>query len=405
MQENNNFSPATLCVQETADPMGTSSHSLPVYATSSFVFDNLQQGIDIFSGSENGYLYGRFGNPTCDAVAEKLASLEGFGLIEKAHCQLVSSGMAAISAVIISLLKPGDKLLTQGDLYGGTTDFFKQILEPLQISFITADLNNTDEVEKILSCDSSIRLIYLESPTNPILNCVDLEKLVTLAKKYHQYTVIDNTFCTPIIQQPLRWGIDYVVHSTTKYLNGHGNTISGCIIGKNAASMQRVKQTIKLMGCNANPWDAWLLHNGLKTLALRIEKQSYNALELSIYLMNHPAVRKVYYPGLKNHETHEIAKKQMLNFGGMLSFELRGGLEQARQCIDRLKLATIAPTLGDVNTLIMHPYTMSHRNVPSEVKDQFGIREGLIRVSVGIEMAKDLIQDFEQSLSDALFSS
>ena len=143
-----------------------------------------------------------------------------------------------------------------------------------------------------------------------------------------------------------RWGIEYVVHSTTKYLNGHGNTISGCIIGKNAASMQRVKQTIKLMGCNANPWDAWLLHNGLKTLALRIEKQSYNALELSIYLMNHPAVRKVYYPGLKNHETHEIAKKQMLNFGGMLSFELRGGLEHARQCIDRLKLATIAPTVS-----------------------------------------------------------
>lgn len=400
MQENTNFSPATLCVQETVDPMGTSSHTLPIYATSSFVFDNLQQGIDIFSGTESGYLYGRFGNPTCDAVADKLASLESYGLLEKANCQLVSSGMAAISAVLLALLKPGDKLLTQGDIYGGTTDFFKQILEPHQISFITADLNHLDEVEHILSNDSSIRLIYLESPTNPILNCVDLEKLVSLAKKYHQYTVIDNTFCTPIIQQPLQWGIDYVVHSTTKYLNGHGNAISGCIIGKNTASMQRVRQTVKLMGCNANPWDAWLLHNGLKTLALRIEKQSFNAMELSLYLRNHPAVNKVYYPGLKNHDTHEIAKKQMNYFGGMLSFELKGGLEQAKKCIDKLKLATLAPTLGDVNTLIMHPYTMSHRNVSSLVREKYGISEGLIRISAGIESSMDLIKDFEQSLAD-----
>jgi methionine-gamma-lyase len=398
MHENNNFSPATLCVQETVDPMGTSSHTLPIYATSSFVFNNLQQGIDIFSGAENGYLYGRFGNPTCDAVADKLASLESYGLLEQANCQLVSSGMAAISAVLMALLKPGDKLLTQADIYGGTTDFFKQILEPHQISFITADLNHLEEVENILSNDPSIRLIYLESPTNPILNCVDLEKLVVLAKKYHQLTVIDNTFCTPIIQQPLKWGIDYVVHSTTKYLNGHGNAISGCIIGKNAETMQRVRQTVKLMGCNANPWDAWLLHNGLKTLALRIERQASNAMELARFLLAHPAVNKVNYPGLTSHETHAIASKQMNNYGGMLSFELKGGLEMVRKCIDKLKLATIAPTLGDVNTLIMHPYTMSHRNVPEIVREKYGISEGLIRVSVGIESAEDLIKDFAQSL-------
>jgi methionine-gamma-lyase len=164
--------------------------------------------------------------------------------------------------------------------------------------------------------------------------------------------------------------------------------------------MQRVRQTVKLMGCNANPWDAWLLHNGLKTLALRIEKQSFNAMELSLYLRNHPAVNKVYYPGLKNHDTHEIAKKQMNYFGGMLSFELKGGLEQAKKCIDKLKLATLAPTLGDVNTLIMHPYTMSHRNVSSLVREKYGISEGLIRISAGIESSMDLIKDFEQSLAD-----
>ncbi|MCF8300885.1 MAG: aminotransferase class I/II-fold pyridoxal phosphate-dependent enzyme [Haliscomenobacter sp.] len=394
------FSAATLCVQETVDPMDTSSHTLPIYATSSFVFDNLQQGIDIFSGAESGYLYGRFGNPTCDAVAEKLAALESYGLPENAHCVLVSSGMAAISAVLMALLKPGDKILTQADIYGGTTDFFNQILASYNIGFETADLNDVEQVENILSNDPSIRLIYLESPTNPILTCVDLEKLVSLAKKYNKLTVIDNTFCTPVVQQPLQWGIDYVVHSTTKYLNGHGNTISGCIIGKNAEVMQRVKQTVKLMGCSANPWDAWLVNNGLKTLALRMEKHSLNAMELAKFLSSHPSVKKVYYPGLSQHKTHSIASKQMQYFGGILSFELNGGIEVARKCIDKLKLATIAPTLGDVNTLIMHPYTMSHRNVPSAVREKYGISEGLIRVSVGIEAIGDLINDFRQSLAD-----
>jgi methionine-gamma-lyase len=394
------FTAETLCVQEAKDPMGSTSHTLPIYPTSSFVIQHLQQGIDIFSGTESGYLYGRFGNPTCDAVAGKLAALESYGLSEKADCQLVSSGMAAISSVLMALLKPGDALLTQGDLYGGTTDLFRQILEPHQISFITADLNNASEVEDLLSQNASLRLIYLESPTNPVLSCIDLENIVKLAKKYHRYTVLDNTFCTPIIQQPIKWGIDYVVHSTTKYLNGHGNSISGCIIGKNADMMHRVRQTVKLMGCNANPWDAWLLHIGLKTLALRIEKQSSNAMKLAIFLSSHPAVCKVYYPGLSGHGTHGTAKKQMDHFGGMLSFEVTGGLEAARRCIDRLNLATLAPTLGDVNTLIMHPYSMSHRNVSAEVREKFGITEGLIRVSVGIESAEDLIEDFEQSLRD-----
>jgi len=400
MDQKQILSAETLCVKETIDPLGTSSHTLPIYASSSFVFSDLQQGIDIFSGSEKGYLYSRFGNPTCDAVAEKIASLEAFGLSESGCCQLVSSGMAAISAVLMTLLKPGDKIITQGDIYGGTTDFFKQILEPHQISFITADLNNVNQVEELLARDTSIRLIYLESPTNPLLCCVNLEQLVRLAKKYNQLTVIDNTFCTPMIQQPLKWGIDYVVHSTTKYLNGHGNTISGCIIGKNAETMQRIRQTVKLMGCNANPWDAWLLHNGLKTLSIRIKKQSANALALANFLSNHASVEKVYYPGLSHHETHEIACKQMAYFGGMLSFELKGGIEAARKCINKLTIATLAPTLGDVNTLIMHPFTMSHRNVPIDVREKFGISAGLIRVSVGIESEEDLIHDFRQSLCD-----
>jgi len=183
MDQKQILSAETLCVKETNDPLGTTSHTLPIYASSSFVFSDLQQGIDIFSGSEKGYLYSRFGNPTCDAVAEKIASLEAFGLSESGCCQLVSSGMAAISAVLMTLLKPGDKIITQGDIYGGTTDFFKQILEPHQISFITADLNNVNQVEELLAGDTSIRLIYLESPTNPLLCCVNLEELVRLAKK------------------------------------------------------------------------------------------------------------------------------------------------------------------------------------------------------------------------------
>jgi len=393
-------SAATRCVQEWPDPLDSGSHILPLYASSSFVFDNLDQGISRFSGEESGYVYSRYGNPTADAVAGKIAALEAHGMAQTATCLLVSSGMAAISATLLSLVPSGGTILTQEDLYGGTTDLFRQVFPRLGITILTADLNNGSAVEAILAGKEPIRAIYLESPTNPLLHCVDLEKLASLARKYGIPTVVDNTLCTPLLQQPLSWGIDLVIHSTTKFLNGHGNAISGCIVGKDATLMEEVSRSVRLMGCSANPWDSWLLHNGLKTLALRMAAHGANALALAHFLKKQPGVSAVYYPGLVQHETHPIASKQMKSFGGMLSFELSGGIQAARGFLDKIQIGTLAPTLGDVNTLLMHPSSMSHRNLPQETRNRLGISDGLIRVSVGIESQEDLLADFGEALGN-----
>ncbi len=379
----------------------TPAHQLPIYASSSFVFEHLQQGIDVFQGKETGYLYSRFGNPTIDSTSQKIADLEGFELGIHPEAIMVASGMAAIHILLSGTLQPGQKILTQPDLYGGTTELIDKIFKPLNILPIYQDLRKLDEVEQTLKSDPSIGLIYMETPANPTMNCIDLKIIAELAKKYQIWTAVDNTFCTPFIQQPFQYGIDFIIHSTTKFLNGHGNSIAGVIVGKDPEVMQKkIWPVMKLTGGSCNSFDAWLTYQGIKTLELRMERQTANALALATFLEKHPKINFVNYPGLAAHPDHSIVQRQMKSGGAMLSFEVRGGLQGAENCINQLKLATLAPTLGDIDTLVMHPYTMSHGNISPIIKEQQRITEGLVRVSVGAETAQDIINDFEQSLQN-----
>lgn len=397
---NNKLDFGSLCVQEWKELRTTPPHQLPIYATSSFVLDDLEHGIDIFAGKAQGHTYSRYGNPTIDAVAAKIAALETHGLNITASALLTSSGMSAIATLAMALLRPGDKLLTQGNLYGGTTELFSQIMAPLGIESIFIDLGDLDKVEAVMASNAAIRMVYMETPANPTMACVDIAALAALAKQHGAYSAIDNTFCTPYLQQPFRFGVDFVVHSTTKFLNGHGNSIAGIVIGRDQELMAtRVAKTLKLTGATCNAWDAWLINNGLKTLELRMIRHSRNAMEIARFLAQHPRVGRVNYNGLPSHPHHELAKRQMRDFGGMLSFEVKGGLEAAVGFIKKLQFCTMAPTLGDVDTLVLHPASMSHVNIPSEVRQQYGITDGLVRVSVGIENAADIIADLEQALA------
>lgn len=388
----------SLCVKEQADERTTKPHQLPIYATSSFDFENINQGMDIFTGKATGHVYGRYGNPTIDTVANKIALLETYGLEMDAKAIMFSSGMSAISTLLLGILKSGDKVLTQGNLYGGTTELLLKILGPLGVETIMTDLKQLDKVEDLLKNDPAIKLVYFETPANPTLACVDIEAIAGLTKKYGKLSAIDSTFCTPYLQQPFKFGVDFVIHSTTKYLNGHGNSISGIVIGKDIQLMnEKVWRAMKLAGTNCNPWDAWLTNNGLKTLALRMDQHCKNAMAIAEYLEEHPKVQLVNYNGLASHPDHAIAKKQMNAFGGMLSFELKGGLSTGIDFMNKIKFCSLAPTLGDVDTLILHPASMSHINVDKAVRERNGITDGLIRLSVGIEDAKDIIADLDQA--------
>ena len=389
----------TVCVQEGKDHRTTAPHQVPIYATSSFQLESVEEGIEIFKDPSIGHLYARFSNPTIDTVAEKIAHLEAHNLeIPEVWGILTSSGMSAISTVLLSELSQHEKVLTQGNLYGGTTELVRKALPPLAIEPVFVDLTDIDAVKHQLEQDDKIRVIYLETPSNPALDCVDLESIGRVAKSYDVKVVVDNTFCTPVIQQPLKYGVDYVIHSTTKYINGHGNGISGVIIGRTREGRNKVWSKMKLLGTNCNPWDAWLINNGIKTLALRMKQHSANAMQLATHLSDHPKVASVNYLGLKNHKFHKLAQRQMSDYGGMMCFEVEGGIEAGIKIMNALSIGKLAPTMGDVDTLLMHPASMSHLNVPKDMRMANGISDGLIRVSVGIESIEDLVEDFDRAL-------
>ena len=393
----------SICAQEVHDQRTTAPHILPIYATSSFAFESIDEGIDIFSQKKKGHVYGRYANPTVDAVAEKLASLESTGTGRDAAALLFSSGQGAVATLMMSLLQTGDKILTQGNLYGGTTELFTKVLGPMGIETILTDLHDLNKVEEVLKKDNAIKMLYFETPANPTLACVDIAALADLAKKYGKHSTVDNTFATPYLQQPIGLGVDFVIHSTTKFLNGHGNSIAGALVTPHQEMLGmrgKIWATLKLAGTNCNPWDAWLLHNGMKTLALRMERHCTNAMAIAKYLENHAKVARVNYCGLPGHPDHQVAKRQMKAFGGMLSFELKAGLEGGARFMNAIKMCTLAPTLGDVDTLILHPASMSHLNIPKEIRLRNGITDGLIRLSVGIEHGEDIINDLGQALEN-----
>ena len=389
---------SSLTVRDPAVQHFNPPHQVPLVAASSFVFESAEQGMDIFDGKEEGHIYGRFGNPTIDAAAAKIAALEGSDLDEECHGLFCSSGMAAISTVLLGLCQEGHVVLTHGDLYGGTSNLL-DTLEKRGVKRVVADLRNSEEIEDRLAEYAELCIVYLETPSNPVMRCTDIQYLADLAHHYGALLVVDNTFATPIMQRPLSMGADIVVHSTTKYMNGHGTGVAGAIVCRDEALLRDfLTPTYRLYGGSGNPWDAWLVLNGLKTLALRMERHSHNALQVAEFLQEQHQVTRVNYPGLPGHEDCATVAKQMNIHGGMLSFDLAGGQQAAIRFMNRLKFCTLTPTLGDVDTLVLHPATMSHRGIPREQRLACGIGDGLIRMSVGIEAVEDILADVEQAL-------
>lgn len=391
---------ASLLVKEQPDNRTVKPHILPIYATSSFAFDSMDQGIEIFNNIESGHVYSRYANPTVDTVARKIALLESHNLGFEADALMTSSGMSAISTLFLGLLKSGESILTQGNLYGGTTELLKSVIEPIGVSTHFVHLNDLSAVESALKANPNIKMLYCETPANPSLSCVDIAALSQIAHKYGAWCAIDNTFASPYLQQPFAFGVDFIIHSTTKYINGHGNSIAGVVVARDRALMrEKIWRAMKLLGTNCSPFEAWLTNNGIKTLALRMDRHCANALALAHYLEQHPSVERVNYPGLASHPDHQLAKKQMpKGFGGMLSFEIKGGFDAGLKCMNKIQFCALAPTLGDVDTLILHPASSSHLRVPKAVREENGITDGLIRVSVGIEHIDDIISDFEASI-------
>jgi len=380
------------------------AHLVPIYASSTFVYDEAEQGMRRFSGQEPGYIYSRWGNPTFTEAEQKIATFETFGLLKngkqvEAKATLHASGMAAITTLMIANLKAGDKILTHYSLYGGTEELITNLLPALGITAIITDLRDLNIAEEAMKKDKAIKMLYLETPANPTIQCVDIEELSKLAKQYGMKVACDNTFATPYLQQPFQFDVDFVVHSTTKFLNGHGTSIGGVLLGRDIELMKKkVYVTMKTLGGNANPFDAFLLINGMKTLELRMERHCHNAMEIAHILEGHPAVAKVNYTGLPSHPDHYVALKQMRHPGAMLSFELKDGMQAGIDLMNNLKMCVRTVSLGTVDTLLCHPASMTHYSVPKQEKEKYGITDGLIRMNVGIENVQDIIADINQAL-------
>lgn len=367
--------------------------STPIYQTSTFVFKDVAQGAARFAGEEQGYIYTRLGNPTITALEEKIAALEG------AEAGLAfGSGMAAVSAVIMALVGQGDHVIHPQAVYGCTFSFLHEIICRFGVTASAVDTADLARVEAELEKFPNTKVLYVETPANPTMKLADIQALSQLAKRYGAKVVVDNTFMTPYYQRPLELGADVVIHSATKYIGGHGDVIAGLTVGSKELMNEIRMTTLKDIGGVIGPFDAWLLLRGLKTLALRMERHNLNALTIARWLEQHPAVSQVWYPGLESFPQHQLAKTQMSGFGGVLSFELTGGYEAGVKLMNSLKLCRLAVSLGDVDTLIQHPCSMTHSVVPEEHRNRACITPGLVRLAVGIEDAQDIIADLEQGM-------
>ncbi len=382
---------------------GNYAHLTPIYASSTYVFDTAEQGMRRFSGDENGYIYSRWGNPSLKEAEDKIAAMESFGLVENGNplqlkARLHASGMAAISTLMLGNLKSGDKILSHYSLYGGTQELMNRVLPELGIEAIIVDLRDLNKAEEAFKNAPKIKMLYLETPANPTIQCVDIDALTKWGKQHNLLIAVDNTFATPYLQQPFKYGVDYVVHSTTKFLNGHGTAIGGALVGKDIEKMNtRMEKVHRLLGGNSNSFDAFLLTQGMKTLEVRMERHCTNAMKVAEFLEKNAAISKVNYLGLKSHPDYATAQKQMKHPGPMLSFEMKGGLEAGKKFIDQLQMCVRAVSLGSCDTLLSHPASMTHYGVPKEDREKYGITDGLIRMSVGIENAEDILEDLEQA--------
>jgi len=377
-----------------------SAHLVPIYASSTYEFESAEQGMRRFSGQEEGYIYSRWGNPTITEAEEKIAALEVFGLNMEVKGLLHASGMAAITSLLLGTLKSGDSILSHYSLYGGTEELMNRILPSLGISPVITDLRDLNKAEDTLKKIPGIRMLYIETPANPTIQCVDIEALTQLAKKYNKIVACDNTFATPYLQQPFRYDVDFVVHSTTKFLNGHGTAIGGILLGKDIELMKgAMTKTHRLLGGNANPFDAFLLIQGIRTLEVRMDRHCRNAMDVAQFLINHPQVANVNYNGLPAHPDYKTAMKQMRHPGAMMSFDLKKGLQGGIDFMNHLQMCIRTVSLGTVDTILSHPASMTHYSVPKEARDRYGITDGLIRMNTGIENIEDIINDLEQAMN------
>jgi len=363
---------------------GSGDVVVPIHLSSTFARKKVNE-------PTQGYEYSRTGNPTRDALEERLAVLEdaAFGLA-------FASGMAAESTLAITLLHTGDHVLAFNDLYGGTRRLFNRILDPhFKVEVTYVDARDPRRIKEAFR--SNTRLIWLESPTNPLMKICDIAAIAEIAREANIPVVVDNTFLSPYFQKPLRLGANVVVHSSTKYLNGHSDSVGGAVMLSDEGLYRQLKFNQNAMGAILSPFDSYLVLRGIKTLAVRMREHERNALRLANYLEEHPKVKRVNYPGLKGHPQHALANRQANGHGGMLSFEIKGGLDEAKRFLESVKVFALAESLGGVESLIEHPALMTHASVPKEVREQGGLTDSLIRVSVGIEHFDDLIADFDQA--------
>ncbi|WP_338971745.1 methionine gamma-lyase [Fusobacterium nucleatum] len=368
--------------------------AMPIYQTSTFIFDSAEQGGRRFALEEDGYIYTRLGNPTTTVLENKIAALE-----EGEAAVATSSGMGAISSTLWTVLKAGDHIVTDKTLYGCTFALMNHGLTKFGVEVTFVDTSNLDEVKKAMK--KNTRVVYLETPANPNLKIVDLEALAKLAHTNpNTLVIVDNTFATPYMQKPLKLGADIVVHSVTKYINGHGDVIAGLVItNKELADQIRFVGLKDMTGAVIGPQEAYYIIRGMKTFEIRMERHCKNARAVADFLNKHPKIEKVYYPGLETHPGYEIAKKQMKDFGAMISFELKGGFEAGKALLNNLSLCSLAVSLGDTETLIQHPASMTHSPYTKEEREAAGITDGLVRLSVGLENIEDIIADLEQGLA------
>ena len=385
-----------------------SNHTNAIFQTSTFSFASAREGAELFASKREGFIYTRLGNPTVLVLEGKLAALEGrqFKLDhpEKTVSSIVfSSGMAAVSGTLLGILRSGDTLISGSVVYGCTEDLFLTVLPNWGIKVVPVDTTDLSAVESALRENERVRAIYFETPTNPLMGITDIRAVAELGRSIHPgcHVIIDNTFATPYLQRPFELGADVVLHSTTKYIGGHGAVIGGAVVTTDEDVRDRLFHMMKDLGGCPSPFDAWLVNMGIKTLPVRMRQHCANAQKSAEYLECHSKVARVLYPGLPSFPQHELAKTQMDGMGGILAFELKGGLDAAERVMNSCRLFTLAVSLGCVDSLIQHPASMTHATVPPEVRARMGITDGLLRISVGIEDADDLLTDLEGALKRA----
>ena len=392
MKHNNDLGFNSLLIHGTGneDPLG--SATVPIYQTSTFAFEDADEGAKCFAGESKGFIYTRIGNPTIAALEHQIAILEkGFGGIA------TGSGMGAVSTIYMAFLKTGDHIVSTDAVYGPSRGIMESYFKKFGVESTYLNTANLDAIRKAIKPNT--KMLYIETPTNPTMEISDLKACAEIAHKNGIILVVDNTFCSPYLQRPIELGADIVFHSMTKFINGHADIVAGMIVTKNEELYKIVRPTMVGMGCNMDPHQAYMVIRGVKTLSLRIDRAQENAIKVAEYLEKHPKVEWVKYPGLKSHPQYELANKQMDGPGTMISFGLKGGLDAGKILMNNVKLAILAVSLGGIETLIQHPASMTHSKMSKENREKAGITDGLVRFSVGIEDLKDIIADLDQALA------